>query len=60
VIINSISDKSEKRLAKLNFTRKVFSWIELYPEIAKEEFSETASEIIQHLKTIEGRVLPNI
>lgn len=57
VIINSILDKSEKRMAKQNFTRKVFAWIELHTEIAKTEFSEAASEIIRHLKNIEENVL---
>lgn len=55
--INSIVDKTKKRQQKIDFTKRVLDWIKTNPEQAKGDFSVTASEIIEHLKTIESTVL---
>lgn len=54
--IVAISDKKEKRQKKIDFTTKVFNWIDANPKDAKEKFSESAEEIINYLKIIESKV----
>ncbi len=49
----SITGKQEKRTAKKNLLEKIKSWIEENEKAAKEEFKESASEIIEVLKSIE-------
>lgn len=49
-------DKTEKRKRKIDFTKKVFNWIDANPGDAKEKFSESAEEIINYLKMIESKI----
>jgi predicted ATP-dependent endonuclease of OLD family len=54
--IVSLLDKKQKRQKKIDFTKKVFNWIDANPKDAKEQFSKSAEEIIKYLKIIELRI----
>jgi AAA15 family ATPase/GTPase len=54
--INSIKDKVKRRQLKIDFTIKVWHWIKENHDLAKKQFSESASEIIDHLKVIADEI----
>ena len=58
-VINAIENKSERQAHKVELTKKVWAWISINKDEAKEAFRDSAKDVIEILQQISRSLLTN-